>query len=179
MSIFNEAQQLEHLTVMAKSLVRYSMSLEPGISFERQDDWWLPNNETNFVGFQFHWSTQVSITLSLYGSPQEQLKHSSVNLRKSKFNCSALHITSEDQLMAATVGIWRAFQLFNSQRNQKNGALLLLDEAEADRDCWLRPRPGFTLPDQTDVSVTETTEWYDEVKNFMKQNKIIDSSIFV
>ena len=65
MSIFNEVQQLEHLTVIGKSLIKYAMSIEPGIVFKRKVDWWLPDDEQNFVGFQFQWTNALSITISL------------------------------------------------------------------------------------------------------------------
>jgi len=45
MSIFNEVQQLEHLTVIGKSLIKYAMSIEPGIVFERKADWWTPDED--------------------------------------------------------------------------------------------------------------------------------------
>lgn len=178
MSIFDEAQQLEHLTVIAKSLIKYSMSLEPGIVFERHRNWWLSNPEKNFVGFQFHWSNEVSITLSLYGAPEEQFRQNDLAVKRAKFDYSICRITEEFQLMPATVCIWRAHQLFHQKRSRESGALLLLDENEASRDDWLRPRPGFPSYDTGEITVTETTEWYDEVKDFMKRNKILDSSIF-
>jgi hypothetical protein len=74
MSIFNEVQQLEELAVIGKALIKYATSIEPGLVFERQGGWWLPSIEKNFIGFRFHWSDMISITLSLYGSPDEQFK---------------------------------------------------------------------------------------------------------
>lgn len=178
MSIFDEAQQLEHLTVIGKSLIKYAMSLEPGIVFERQNDWWLANYERNFVGFQFHWTNSVSITLSLYGTPEEQFQQDILPVKKGKFNYSRCRLTDENQLMPATVSIWRAHQLFYELRSNETGTLLLLDEADVDRDNWLRPRPGLNDTKGNDnITVTETTAWYDEVRAFIKKNKIIDSSI--
>ncbi len=179
MSIFNEAQQLEHLAVIGKSLIRYTMSLEPGIVFERHRDWWLSTPDKNFVGFQFHWFNTVSITLNLFGNPEEQFKQTDLPIKSTKFNRSVCHLTEESQLMAATVSIWRSHQLFRGAREGDHGALLLQDESESSRDEWLRPRPGLPGQDRESVTVSETTEWYDEVKAFMKKNKIIDSSIFV
>ena len=180
MSIFDEAQQVEHLTVIAKSLVKYAMSLEPGIVFERHGNWWLSTPETNFVGFQFHWSNTVSITLSLYGAPDEQFKQDDLGIKRAKFDYSICRITEEYQLMAATVCIWRAHQLFHAPREKVAGNLELVDEADSSRENWLRPRPGLPSydDDTTEITVSETTEWYDEVKAFMKRNKILDSSIF-
>jgi hypothetical protein len=178
MSIFNEAQQLEHLTVIAKSLIRYTMSLEPGIVFERHQNWWLTTPDRNFVGFQFHWSSRVSITLNLYGSPEEQFKQDDLPILGTKFSRSICHVTEEYQLMAASVSIWRAHQLFHGANEQSPGGLILLNESESNYDDWLRPRPGLPNNDKGSISVSETTQWYDEVKAFMKKNKIIDSSIF-
>lgn len=178
MSIFNEAQQLEHLTVIAKSLIRYTMSLEPGIVFERHQNWWLSTPDKNFVGFQFHWFNTVNITLNLYGPPDQQFRQDDLPIRSTKFNRTICHLTEEHQLMAATVCIWRAHQLFHGSHEGQHGALLLQDEAESSREHWLRPRPGMPGQEQSAVSVAETTEWYDEVRAFMKKNKIIDSSIF-
>ena len=179
MSIFNEAQQLEHLTVIAKSLIRYTMSLEPGIVYERHRNWWLSTPDRNFVGFQFRWSTTVGITLNLYGTPEQQFRQEDMPVRSTKFNRSICHLTEESQLMAATVCIWRSHQLFRGDRDQDHGVLLLQDESESSRENWLRPRPGMPGQSLEAVSVSETTAWYDEVKAFMKKNKIIDSSIFV
>ena len=178
MSIFNEAQQLEHLTVIAKSLIRYTMSLEPGIVFERHRNWWLTTPDRNFIGFQFHWFNTVSITLNLFGTPEEQFRQEDLPIVSTRFDRSICHLTEEHQLMAATVCIWRSHQLFHGTREEPKGALLLQDETETSKEDWLRPRPGMPGHKQGSVSVSETTEWYDEVKAFMKKNKIIDSSIF-
>lgn len=178
MSIFNEVQQLEELTVIGKALIKYAISLEPGLVFERQDGWWLPSIEKNFIGFHFKWTDMLSITLSLYGSQDEQFKQDDLIINKGKFNYCKCHLTDENQLMAATVCIWRAHQLFHRERNIESGRLILLDEVETGRGDWLRPRPresglnGCKHPGQR-----ETSEWYDEVRDFMKKNRIIDSSI--
>ena len=178
MSIFNEAQQLEELSVIAKALVKYAVSIEPGLYFERQDGWWLPVIEKNFVGFQFKWSDTLSITLSLYGSHEEQFRQDDLIIKKSKFNFSKCRITDESQLMAATVCIWRAHQLFHRERGVETGALLLVDEAETEHTDWLRPRPReSSIAGQDQPTPRETQEWYNEVRDFMKKNKIIDSSI--
>jgi len=178
MSIFNEVQQLEELTVIGKALVKYAISLEPGLHFERQDGWWIPVIDKNFVGFQFQWSDTLSIALSLYGSPDEQFKQEELMLRKGKFNYSKCRVTDANQLMAATVSIWRAHRLFHRERSIESGALLLLDEAEIERSDWLRPRPREPrIKDPASLAPTETSKWYDEVRAFMKKNKIIDSSI--
>ena len=179
MSIFDEAQQVEHLAVIAKSLIKYSMSLEPGLAFERHSNWWLAGSDKNFVGFQFHWTNVVSITLSLYGPPDEQFKQDDLGIKQARFDYSICRITEEYQLMAATVCIWRAHQLFHAPREKVAGTLELVDAADANRDNWLRPRPGLpNYDDNSEITVSETTEWYDEVKAFMRRNKIIDSSIF-
>ncbi len=178
MSIFNEAQQLEELSVIAKALIKYAVSLEPGLYFERQDGWWLPVIEKNFVGFQFKWSDNLSITLSLYGSPEEQFRQKDLVVKKSKFNYSKCRIIDENQLMAATVCIWRAHQLFHRERGIETGGLMLVDEAETEHTDWLRPRPGEPSRNGFERnSSSETREWYNEVRDFMKKNKIIDSSI--
>ena len=178
MSIFDEAQQLEELAVIAKALIKYAASIEPGLHFERQNGWWLPVIEKNFVGFQFQWTDMLSITMNLYGSPDEQFKQDGLIVKKSKFNYSKCRVTSENQLMAATVCIWRAHQLFHRERGVETGALLLLDEAESGHGDWLRPRPMEKDADGEDYTApNEIAEWYDEVRDFMKKNKIIDSSI--
>jgi len=178
MSIFNEAQQLEELAVIGKALIKYAISIEPGLVFERQGGWWLPPIEKNFVGFQFQWTDTLSITLSLYGTPEEQFRQNEVDIKKGRFNFSKCRITDENQLMPASVCIWRAHQLFHQERRVESGALVLLDESEIERNDWLRPRPKEN-PDYEldDTGRSETSLWYDEVKAFMKKNKIIDSSI--
>ena len=177
MSILDEAQQLEELTVIAKSLIRYASSLEPGIVFERQRDWWLETPEHNFVGFRFRWSGQVSIDLSLRGEPDEQVRQADLIVRPARFGYSRCTVTSEDQLMAASVCIWRAHQLFHMDRSREAGALLLADEHEVGRDGWLRPRPDGADPDGSyTVTRAETTAWYREVKEFMKTNRLMDPS---
>ena len=171
MSIYNEVQQLEELTVIGKALIKYAISIEPGLVFERQGGWWLPAIEKNFVGFQFQWTDMLSITLSLYGTPEEQFK-------KSKFNYCRCRITDESQLMPASVCIWRAHKLFHQDRQIESGALLLFDERDAGHKDWLRPRPTQEQANASSTSLqNETNRWYDEVRDFMKKNKIIDSSI--
>ena len=133
MSIFNEAQQLEELAVIGKALIKYAISIEPGLVFERHDGWWLPSIEKNFIGFRFHWSDMVSINLSLYGSPDEQFKQDDLIIKKGKFNYSKTLLTAESQLMAATVCAWRAHQLFYKERQIETGGLRLVDEVEAEQ----------------------------------------------
>ena len=178
MSIFDEAQQLEHLAVIGKSLVKYSMSLEPGMVFERKSGGWLPKTDSSFVGFQFQWSNNVSIILTLHGLPEEQFVQNDLALKKGGYNSSRCRITKVSQLMAASVCIWRAHTLFNQDRSQESGKLMLIDETESDVSDWLRPRPDeATDEDPSLPNVAETKEWYSEVKNFMKKNRLIDSSI--
>ena len=86
MSIFDEVQQMEHLTVIGKSLIKYAMSIEPGLVFERNAVGWIPNDERNFVGFRFQWTDSLSITLSLYGSPKEHLVQDDLDIKKGKCN---------------------------------------------------------------------------------------------
>ena len=175
MSILDEAQQLEEMTVIAKSLVKYAISLEPGIVFERHRGWWLATPEHNFVGFRFRWSDQVSIDLSLCGEPDEQFRQSGLIVRSARFGYSRCNVTSEDQLMAASVCIWRAHQLFHMERSREVGALLLADEHEVGRDGWLRPRPEAGHPEENDtVTRAEITAWYRDVREFMKINQLMD-----
>jgi hypothetical protein len=177
MSIFNEVQQLEHLTVIGKSLIKYAMSIEPGIVFKRNVDWWTPEGDQNFVGFQFDWTNALSITISLYGMPQEQFKQDDLVIKKDKFNNSKCRITDENQLMAASVCIWRAHQLFHQGSARNAGALLLADEVKTVNKNWLRPRPDDVAPiDCGNPYLIDTSDWYSEVRDFMKKNKIIDSS---
>ena len=178
MSIFNEAQQLEELAVIGKALIKYATSIEPGLVFERQGGWWLPSIEKNFIGFQFQWTDMLSITLSLYGSPTEQFQQDDLIIKKGKFNYSKCRITDENQLMPASVCIWRAHQLFHQERQIESGALVLVDENENDYSDWLRPRPTQDQADSSQASLqSETDRWYTEVRDFMKKNRIIDSSI--
>jgi len=178
MSIFNEVQQLEHLTVIGKSLIKYATSIEPGIVFKRKVDWWLPDNEQNFVGFQFQWTNALSITLSLYGMPHEQFKQDDLAIKKGKFNNSECRITDENQLMAASVCIWRAHQLFHQGSGRNAGALLLADEVKTVNKNWLRPRPDEVMSmDCGNPYWKDTSNWYSEGRDFMKKNKIIDSSL--
>jgi hypothetical protein len=130
MSIFDEAQQLEELAVIAKSLVKYAISLQPGLYFERSSGWWVPPVNLNFVGFQFRWTDVLSITINLYGNPEEQFQHDDVSVRKSKFNYSKCQVFDENQLMAASVCIWRAHQLFYRPRKIESSVLTLTDEGE-------------------------------------------------
>jgi hypothetical protein len=178
MSIFDEAQQLEHLAVIGKSLVKYAMSLQPGMVFERKSGGWLPKSESSFVGFQFQWSNNVSIILTLHGLPEEQFVQNDLALKKGGYNSSRCRITKVSQLMAASVCIWRAHTLFNQERSHESGKLMLIDETETNVSDWLRPRPDDVTDDDPSLpNVAETREWYSEVKNFMKKNKLIDSSI--
>lgn len=137
MSILDEAQQLEELAVIAKSLVKYAISLQPGLYFERSSDWWLPPLDLNFVGFQFRWTDDLSITVNLYGNPQEQFQHDDVSVRKSRFNYSKCQVFDEKQLMAASVCIWRAHQLFYRPRKIESGILTLTDQIETVSRDWL------------------------------------------
>jgi len=146
MSIFNEVQQLEELAVIGKALIKYAVSIEPGLVFERQDGWWLPSIEKNFIGFQFQWTEMVGITMSLYGSPDEQFKQNDLIIRKGRFNYSKCRLTDENQLMAATVCTWRAHQLFHKERHIETGGLRLVDEAETEHPDWLRPRTSTPKP---------------------------------
>jgi hypothetical protein len=178
MSILNEVQQLEHLTVIGKSLIKYAMSIEPGIVFERKADWWMPQGDEQFVGFQFQWTDALSITISLYGMPQEQFKQDDLIIKKGKSNYSECRVTDENQLMAASVCIWRAHQLFHQGSGRNNGALLLADEVKTVNKNWLRPRPDeVTTMDCGNPYLMDTRNWYSEVRDFMKKNKIIDSSL--
>ena len=178
MSIYNEAQQLEELSVIAKALIKYTTSLEPGLYFERQDGWWLPLIEKNFIGFRFQWTDTLGITMNLYGSVEEQFRHDDLVIKKGKFNYSRCRVTDESQLMPATVAIWRAHQLFHAPRKIETGRLRLVDEAETEHSDWLRPRPKESGISGHDLNgLTATREWYDEVRDFMKKNKLIDSSI--
>ena len=178
MSILNEVQQLEHLAVMGKSLIKYAISIEPGIVFERKADWWMPQDDREFIGFQFQWTDALSITISLYGMPHEQFKQDDLVIKKGKLNNSECRVTDENQLMAASVCIWRAHQLFNQGSSRKAGALLLADEVKTVNKNWLRPRPDeVTSMDSSNPYLMDTRDWYSEVRDFMKKNKIIDSSL--
>ncbi len=178
MSIFDEAQQLEEMAVIAKSLVKYAISLEPGTVFERHRGWWLATPEHNFVGFRFRWSEQISIDLSLRGEPDEQFRQDGLIVRPSRFGYSRCNVTAEDQLMLASVCIWRAHHLFHMDRSREVGALLFADEHQVAREGWLRPRPNATDPDGNyTVTRAETTAWYRDVKEFMKANRLMDPSV--
>ena len=178
MSILNEVQQLEHLAVMGKSLIKYAMSIEPGIVFERKDEWWMPQDDQAFIGFQFQWTDALSIIVSLHGMPHEQFKQDDLVIKKGKLDNSECRITDENQLMAASVCIWRAHQLFNQGSSRKAGALLLADEVKTVNKNWLRPRPDEVISmDCGNPYLMDTRDWYSEVRDFMKKNKIIDSSL--
>ena len=153
MSIFNEVQQLEELAVIGKALIKYAISIEPGLVFERQDGWWLPSIERNFIGFRFHWSDMVSITLSLYGSPDEQFKQDDLIIKQGKFNYSKTLLTDECQLMAATVCTWRAHQLFHKERHIETGGLILIDEVEAEHQAVTASRGLENRRPQTSMPV--------------------------
>ena len=165
MSIFNEVQQLEELTVIGKALIKYAISIEPGLVFERHDGWWMPPMEKNFIGFQFQWTDMVSITLSLYGSPAEQFKQNDLTIRKGKFNYSKCRLTDEHQLMAATVCTWRAHQLFHTERHIETGGLLLLDEAQAEYSGWVRS------PSQAAKSNTRDYAWVSELRGSFSKSE--------
>ena len=158
MSIFNEVQQLEELTVIGKALVKYAVSIEPGLVFKRQGSWWIPPVERNFVGFQFQWTDGLSIRLSLYGSPDEQFQQDDLIVRKSRFNYSKCRLTDENQLMAATVCIWRAHQLFYRERSVENGALVLIDEAHPLNAERMRTRVRQRKSKAMDFSVDQAQE---------------------
>jgi hypothetical protein len=177
MKIFNEVQQLEELTVIGKALVKYAASVEPGLVFERQDGWWTPPIERNFVGFRFQWSDTLSITLNLYGSPEEQFRQDDLVVRKSRFNYSKCRITDESQLMAATVCIWRAHQLFHRERHVETGGLILIDEAQTLLMDDSVSRPAQTRNKaQQHGNMADTTAWSDETGNSSKNHRLLDSS---
>lgn len=178
MRIFNEVQQLEELTVIGKALVKYALSLEPGLVFARQDGWWLPPFEKNFVGFRFQWTDTLSITLSLYGSPEEQFQQDDLLVRKSRFNYSKCRLTEENQLMAATVCVWRAHQLFHRERPVETGGLVLIDEAQTGLRQQPKPRSDKSrFNDQKHHHLAETADWTDEIRDSRKKERILDSSI--
>lgn len=177
MRIFNEVQQLEELTVIGKALVKYAISLEPGLFFERQGGWWLPPIDKNFIGFQFHWSDNLSITLNLYGTPEEQLQQDDLILKSGRFNYSRCRLTEESQLMAATVCIWRAHQLFHRERHIETGCLRLIDDELTRFEGWLRPRPRAANGVGQTPYTAETIKWYGEVRDFMQRNRVFGSSI--
>jgi hypothetical protein len=178
MSIFDEVQQLEHLAVIGKSLIKYAMSIEPGVVFARKADWWMPHGDQDFVGFQFQWTNALSITISLYGMPQEQFQQDDLMIKQGLFNNSECRVIDENQLMAASVCIWRAHQLFNQGSARKSSALLLTDEVKPVNKNWLRPRPDeVTTMDYGNPYLRDTSKWYSEVRDFMRKNKIIDSSL--
>lgn len=158
MSIFSEVQQLEELTVIGKALVKYAISIEPGLVFERQDSWWIPPVEKNFVGFQFQWSDTLGIRLSLYGSPDEQFQQDDLIVRKSRFNYSKCRLTDENQLMAATVCIWRAHQLFHRERSIETGGLVLIDEAQPVDAERMRTRARQRKSATMDISIDQAHE---------------------
>ena len=142
MSIFDEVQQLEELTVIGKALIKYAISIEPGLVFERQDGWWSPSIEKNFIGFQFHWTDMLSIKLNLYGSVNEQFVQDDLIIKKARFGYSRCRVTDESQLMAATVCIWRAHQLFHRERHIETGSLVLIDQFDSagDNPAYLQRR---------------------------------------
>lgn len=181
MSIFDEVQQLEHLAVIGKSLIKYAISLEPGIVFERRSTWWVPNDERDFVSFQFHWSTNLSVTMQLYGSPQEQFMQDDLLFSKGRQHNCVCRVTGASQLMAATVAIWRAHQLFERGSLRQNSSLYLMDELETINTGprkWLRPRPDQSqLSQQVNPHLGDTREWYDEVRDFMRRNRINESTL--
>ena len=158
MSIFNEVQQLEELAVIGKALVKYAISIEPGLVFERQDSWWIPPVERNFVGFQFQWSDTLSIRLSLYGPPEEQFQQDDLIVRKSRFNYSKCRLTDENQLMAATVCIWRAHQLFHRERSIETGGLVLVDQAQPAAAENVRTHAQQGKSTSIDISIDQAQE---------------------
>ncbi len=180
MSIFDEVQQLEHLTVYGKSLVKYANSLEPGLVFTRREGWWTPDDERRFVMFQFQWSSMVAINLRLFGDPEEQFLQDDLMMKKAKGGYSECRITDADQLMAATVSIWRGHQLFHRGSARQRGGLFMMDEFSTIKSGpknWLRPRPVENYSGDDTTTLVDTHEWYNEVREFMKRNKLIDSSM--
>jgi hypothetical protein len=80
--------------------------------------------------------------------------------------------------MAASVCIWRAHQLFHQGSGRNAGALLLADEIKTVNRNWLRPRPEEVMDmEGANPYLKGTSDWYSEVRDFMKKNKIIDSSL--
>jgi len=76
------------------------------------------------------------------------------------------------------VSIWRAHQLFHQGSGRNVGALLLADEVKTVNKNWLRPRPDEVANmDYSNPYLKSTSDWYSEVRDFMKKNKIIDSSL--
>lgn len=173
MSIFDEVQQMEHLTVIGKALIKYSMSIEPGLVFERNSVGWVPNDERNFVGFRFQWTDSLSITISLFGSPEEHFVQDDIEIKKGKCHNSLARITENKQLMAASVSIWRAHQLFVRGSNRDRRALLLIDELSPGTDGpWLPPR----FDDNGLLRGDGSIEQPGDVEDVTDPRKLIDSS---
>ena len=179
MSIFNEVQQMEHLTVLGKSLIHYASSIEPGLVFERNSVGWVPADERNFVGFRFQWSDSLSITLSLYGDPEEHFVQDDLDIKRGKCNNSLARITEHRQLMAATVSIWRAHQLFHQGSNRESRALLLIEELGLPARASARPNlPRAAMPDPVRADFrnpAQLEEWLSETAPGIGRGKPVDA----
>ncbi len=180
MSIFNEVQQMEHLTVLGKSLINYAISIEPGLVFERNSVGWIPKDERNFVGFRFQWTDSLSITLSLFGSPEEHFVQDELDIKKGKCNNSLARITEHRQLMAATVSIWRAHQLFHLGSNRDPRALLLIEElGQSAPRLGNRGKARANQPAavRSDVrSSAQVEEWLDETASNLGREKPVGTT---
>ncbi len=181
MSIFNEVQQMEHLTVIGKALINYAISIEPGLVFERNSVGWVPNDERNFVGFRFQWTDSLCITLSLFGLPDEHFVQEDLDIKKGKCANSLCRITDNGQLMAASVSIWRAHQLFLQGSNRDRRALLLIDELKPVPPAhghWQQSQPEVAVNNVPGEVVTEAgPDWFEEVNGLMRAHKVTDPSL--
>ena len=181
MSIFNEVQQMEHLTVIGKALINYAISIEPGLVFERNSVGWVPNDERNFVGFRFQWTDSLCITLSLFGLPDEHFVQDDLDIKKGKCANSLCRITDSGQLMAASVSIWRAHQLFLQGSNRDRRALLLINElkpAPPAHGQWMSASATTAANGGPDDRVSPAeTDWFEEVNGLMRPHKLTDSSL--
>ena len=167
------------MAVIGKALINYAISIEPGLVFERNSVGWVPNDERNFVGFRFQWTNSLSITLSLFGLPDEHFVQDDLDIKKGKCKNSLCRITDNGQLMAASVSIWRAHQLFIQGSNRERRALLLVDELKpglGDHGKWL---PATTAEgnaiEQLNQMRQSAPDWYDEVREMIGVSKINES----
>lgn len=170
MSIYDELRSLEHLSSIGSALVRYAISLEPGLEFQQHDGRWVPSNSKNFVTFEFHWKRTLNIRISLRGYPEEHCHRSELEIKAGMSGYSECVINSEKQLMPASIAIWRAHQLFVRGRDRERNKLSLVEGVDTSTEGWLPPRPkdpGFWCGTPF---LMEVTEWYSKVEEYAKNN---------
>ena len=173
MSIYEEIRNMNHLTPIGIALVKYATSLESGLEFKNRHGRWVPIGTKNFVTFEFHWKTTLSIRISLRGNPQEHLHHDDLKIKAGMAGYSECTVTTDRHLMPASIAIWRAHQLYNRGRNRSKKELYLVENKNNKWDSWLPPKPQDPEFWCGTPHLSELSDWYKKVEEFASNNGLV------